>query len=166
MSSCGGIGKCEGRGNCFLECSCDCFDDDDYQIPSLECSCGKRDHIKFNGGDTDSDFYCQTECLYKCKLIECYNFRFCGKKMPQMLLDCHNEMCPMCAIYIGKIKFLDIKEDCPICMDNKDIIQLSCDGKHKLCIDCWKKIAEMDGPNSSTCPICREAIWWRKSKNS
>jgi hypothetical protein len=87
----------------------------------------------------------------------------CEQKRPQNILDCHNGMCSDCAIMIGKIKFLDEKDDCPICMENKDMIEISC-GNHKVCLDCWKQMSETpDRPIPLTCPLCRESIWkWKR----
>jgi hypothetical protein len=87
----------------------------------------------------------------------------CGQKRPQWLLDYDYGMCKDCAIMIGRIKFLDEKDDCPICMENKDMIEISC-GKHKVCLDCWKQMSETpDRPSPLTCPLCRESIWkWRR----
>ena len=154
---------CNGRGSCIQQCVCTCYEDEECEVPSEVCSCGHRNHTHLIGGKTDTDIYCQKECPHKCQLIECYNFRLCGKKYPQQILDCHNGMCIGCSIMIGKVKFLDVKDDCPICMENKDMIQISC-GKHTLCIDCWKQMAEKhDGPIPLTCPLCRESIWkWKE----
>jgi hypothetical protein len=59
---------------------------------------------------------------------------------------------------VGKIEFLDEKEECPICMEHKDMIQVSC-GKHNVCLDCWKKMSKTEAP--LRCPLCRESIWKR-----
>jgi hypothetical protein len=88
----------------------------------------------------------------------------CGQKRPQLLLDCDDGMCKDCAIMIGRIWFLDEKDDCPICLVNKDMIEISC-GKHKVCLDCWKQMSETrDRPIPLTCPLCRESIWKRKER--
>ena len=152
------MAECTGRGECFDQCCCICCDDEECEIPSEICSCGHREHKKFIGGDTECDIYCKEDCSYNCKLIECHNFRLCGQKRPQQELNWHNDMCMNCAISIGKIKFLDIKEDCPVCFENKDMIQVTCE-KHNFCIDCWKKVEGC--PRS--CPLCRENIWkWKR----
>lgn len=155
------MASCTGRGSCFQQCCCICYDNND-EIPSEECSCGHRNHAHIIGGNLESDIYCQKECPYKCKLVECHNFRLCGKKYPQHILDVHNGMCTNCAIMLGKITFLDKKDDCPICMENKDMIQISCE-KHNLCIDCWKQMSEIENNTVPlSCPMCRESIWkWK-----
>ena len=127
---------CKGRGDCITQCFCDCYDDDDNPI---KCECGHRHHQKLIGGSTDGDIYCQTECPHKCKLIECHNFKLCGTKCPQVLLDAHNGMCVDCAISVGKINFSDEKSECPICMETKDMITLCCN-IHKVCVECWRKV--------------------------
>ena len=154
--------SCKGRGDCIQQCICICFEDEDHDIPSEVCSCVHRNHTHLIGGTTECDIYCQTECLHNCHLVECHNYRFCKQKRPQHILDCHNGMCMDCAIMIGKIKFLNEKDDCPICMENKDMIEISC-GNHKVCLDCWKQMSETpDRPNPLSCPLCRESIWkWR-----
>jgi hypothetical protein len=153
------MSSCDGTGLCFQQCYCICYEDND--TPSEECRCGHRNHTHIIGGNRETDIYCQKECSYKCKLIECHNFKLCGKKYPQRVLNCHNGMCIDCAIMLGKITFLDVKDDCPICMENKDMIQISCE-KHNLCIECWTKMSETENrPIPLSCPICRENIWNR-----
>jgi hypothetical protein len=100
--------------------------------------------------------YSNNSCPYKCQVIECHNFKMCGQKRPQRLLDCHNSMCMDCAINYGKLKFLSEKEDCPICFLNKDNIELRC--THKLCLGCWKEWSKKSEAPVS-CPLCRKKIW-------
>jgi hypothetical protein len=157
---------CEGSGYCFQQCGCTCYEDDDFEIPSEICICGHRNHVHYIGGNSESNIYCKRDCTYNCELIECHNFKLCGQKRPQCLLDCHNGMCTDCGIMFGKIKFINEKDDCPICMENKDMILISCE-KHKVCIDCWKKISETQDENENyplKCPLCRESIWKWKEK--
>jgi hypothetical protein len=153
--------SCNGRGSCIRQCGCQCYDDEEYEVPSNVCRCDCRNHTHLIGGTTEFDVYSQIVCPHKCKLVECHNFKFCGQKRPQWLLDCDGNMCKDCAIMIGRIKFLHEKDDCPICMENKDMIQISC-GKHTVCLDCWKQMSETEGrPHPLTCPLCRESIWKR-----
>ena len=142
--------SCRGRGSCIQQCICECDDE--------ECSCCHRNHIKLIGGDSVYQKYCNISCPHKCELVECHNYRMCGQKRPQILLDCNNGMCNDCAIMIGRIKFLDEKDDCPICLVNKDMIEISC-GKHKACLDCWKTWSETNTKHPLTCPLCRNSIW-------
>jgi len=156
------MSNCSGRGECIQQCCCICFDDEEYEIPSKICSCGHREHEKHIGGSTEFDIYCKGECDFNCKLIGCHNFKLCSKKGPQQYLDCHNSMCSDCAINIGKIKFLDKKDECPVCLENKDMIQVSCE-KHNFCLDCWKQLSKTPNrPIPLSCPLCRENIWkWK-----
>lgn len=101
--------------------------------------------------------YSNSECSHNCQLVECYNYKICGKKLPQWALNCHNSMCADCAIMIGKIKFLDEKNDCPVCLANKDMIELTC--KHKICIECWTNWSETTTNHPVSCPLCRTTIW-------
>ena len=152
--------SCKGDGSCFHQCCCTCFEDEHCEIESEVCTCGHRGHQTYIGGTTELDIYCREECRMNCQLVECNNFRICGKKEPLWFLNTNNVMCLLCAITIGKIKFLDIQDDCPICLETKDIVQICC-GKHNLCLDCWKNICKSEG--KPACPLCREHIWdWGK----
>ena len=154
--------NCTGNGACFDQCCCICYEDEECEIPSEVCTCGHRDHPKIIGGPTECDIYCREECSHDCQLVECHNFRLCGKKEPQVSLDHDNGMCMNCAVKFGRIKFLDTQDDCPICLETKDMIQISC-GKHNVCLDCWKQAsATPNRPIPLSCPLCRESIW--KSK--
>ena len=136
---------CNGRGSCIQQCF----------------GRSHRNHTKLIGGTREYDIYCKKECTHNCQLVECHNFRMCGKKYPQQVLDAHNGMCVNCAVTFGKVKFLDEQGDCPICMENKEMIQISCE-KHKLCIDCWINMSENRTDVPLRCPLCRESIWKRK----
>lgn len=141
---------CERLGNCFKQCFCNCYDDEECEVPSKICSCGHRNHKNL----TECDVY----YLHTSHLVECHNFKMCGQKRPDIILGWYNGMCMDCAISFGKIKFLDEKDDCPICFDNKDMIEISC-GKHKLCLDCWKNWSKTSTQIPLTCPFCRNSIW-------
>lgn len=156
------MSSCSGNGGCLPQCFCECFDDEDCEIPSSVCSCGHRDHPKLIGGTTEYDVYCKSECSHKCQLVKCRNYRMCSQKRPQWELDCDDGMCNECAVMIGRIKFLDVKGDCPICLDNKDMIEISC-GKHNVCLDCWKEWSNTSKP-PLRCFLCRESIWKRKGR--
>lgn len=155
------MSSCSGRGSCIQQCFCGCYDEE-TDIYDEICTCGHRNHTQLIGGPTECDVYCQEECPHNCHLVECHNFKLCGLKRPREILDCHNGMCLNCAIEIGRIIFLSEKDDCTICMENKDMILISC-GKHKLCLDCWKKTSETkDGQIPLRCPFCRQSIWEQK----
>lgn len=154
------MSNCEGRGDCIQHCVCGCYDDEENNIYSEICTCSHRNHVKLIGGNSECQIYCKSECPYNCELIECHNYRMCGQKRPQHLLDVYNGMCIDCFIGIGRIAFLEKKDDCPICMENKDMILVCC-GKHSVCLDCWKKMSESVNwdVNCLSCPMCRKGIW-------
>lgn len=77
----------------------------------------------------------------------------CKEKRPEWVLHCNDGLCVMCASSIGKVTFLDEKADCPICLDSKQMIQIECGGKHKVCMDCW--LIWSDTNDFVTCMICR-----------
>ncbi len=149
------MSKCNGYGDCIRQCICICEDDTD-------CKCGHQIHPKLIGGDQEEDIYCKdTSCQYNCQLVECHNYWHCKKKLPQWVLNCHNRMCDYCAVTLGKM-VPGKKEDCPICMEEKDLITVTC-GKHSVCLSCWTTMAtkerdfEKEGPLS--CPLCRKKIY-------
>jgi hypothetical protein len=152
------MSSCTGRGSCIQQCICTCFIDD---IPNEVCICGHRNHTQLIGGTDETDIYCKKECQYNCQVVPCHNYTFCGNKYPQTILDCHNGLCFNCALMIGKIKFLYEKDDCPVCMQNKDMILINCE-RHKFCLDCWKEWSENSKETPLKCPLCRESIWKRK----
>lgn len=157
---------CDGNGHCIQQCGCRCYDDSDYEIESEICSCGHRNHTHIIGGSNEYDIYCQQECIYNCQLIECNNYRLCGRKLPQNVLNVHNGMCPDCAIRFGKLRFTNEIIECPICTEERDGILLSCT-KHSICINCLVQMVETNSSMSIiplTCPMCRESIWKWKGK--
>lgn len=157
------MSSCTGRGECLQQCGCICFKNEESNELAEVCTCGHRNHTHLIGGSNCYNLYCQTECPHNCKLVECHNYKMCGEKRPQQILDSHNGMCTNCAIMFGKINFLGILDDCPICMENKDMIQISC-GKHNVCIDCWKHMSKLTNKYPLTCPMCRESIWKWKNR--
>lgn len=152
------MASCGGRGECIQQCCCVCYEDEESVIPSDICSCGHRYHTQMIGGTSECNVYCKTNCSHNCQLVECHNYRMCGQKRPQQLLDSHNGMCMDCAVMFGIIKFLDEKDDCPICMENKDMIEISCE-RHTVCLDCWKNWSETNTNHPLLCPLCRTPIW-------
>jgi hypothetical protein len=138
--------SCKGFGECFEQC---------------EYNCDNQNHTHFNSGETDT-IYSQNECSHKCVLVECHNYKVCGQKRPAWVLDCHNGMCLDCALMIGKLTFLEQKDDCPVYMEHKEMVQVCC-GKHTLCITCWLKMSEIQPDSENykplSCPMCRTSIW-------
>ena len=132
---------CKGRGYCIEQCF----------------GRGHKNHLKEISGRKEYD-YCKTICHHNCQLVECHNFRMCGQRRPQWVLDANNGMCIDCAVHYGKIKFLDVKADCPICLEHKDVILISC-GNHTVCIACWKTWCDSVTQAPVTCHLCRTPIW-------
>ncbi len=148
---------CRGNGLCLFQCVCTCFDDEECLIPSLLCICGHRSHTKLIGGEGFLYQYCNSGCTYNCQPKECHNFRFCQQKRPEWLLNCDNQMCKECAIMVGKINYLDEKDECCICFNNKVVIKIKCG--HIFCMECWTKWSESINVFPLTCPLCRNPIW-------
>ena len=56
-----------------------------------------------------------------------------------------------------------IVDECPICLDNKELILLKkC--KHAFCINCIQNWFIKSGVKYPSCPICRKQIKWTKSR--
>jgi hypothetical protein len=124
--------ECTGKGECFRQCGCSCFelDDEDNEVMLDRCTCGHRNHVKFNGGTTQ---YCQTECKHNCVLVECANYKLCGTKYPQYILNAHNGKCLGCEL--NKITSNSGNAHCQICFSGQDILSY---GNTILCLKCYK----------------------------
>lgn len=146
------MSSCKGYGECLEQCDCD-----------DTCTCEQRYNTTMIGGNEEGEIYHRKECLHNCELVECHNFKLCGKMLPQWILNIRHGMCLDCVLSIGRIKFLNEKDDCPICLIHKDMIEISC-GKHKVCVECWKNWSETSKQCPLTCPLCRESIWQWRSK--
>lgn len=90
------MSSCTGNGDCLVQCLCECFNNEECEIPTAICTCGHENHQKFIGGSTIFDVYCKSDCPHKCQLIECKNYTKCGQKCPQWLLNCDGGMCKGC----------------------------------------------------------------------
>ena len=89
------MSSCDGRGNCFRQCVCRCYDQD---CARPVCFCGHASH------SVSVNSWCKKPCDKNCELKECNNYRLCKKKCPQVFLDCYNGLCMECAIRIAKIR--------------------------------------------------------------
>lgn len=126
---------CDGNGGCFIQTDCE-------------------------GG------YEQLECSHGCQLLECKNYKHCNQKRPKWIWEIHNKMCVNCAVqeYDGTIQFTDIKQECPVCYDEKYMMKLSC--KHYICLYCLYGMFERNEnireitpiAERTKCPICRDII--------
>ena len=144
--------SCKGNGECLRQCYCECFNEDTYEYYET-CTCGHREH----------EGNCPSNC---CSPVECKNYSFCKIKQPKWVSNCHNGMCMNCAVQFGRHKTTDIIEDCPVCLENKNIIILHCN--HKICYECWYMITKNgfgdDDPEEykPQCPLCRNINDWSK----
>ena len=134
--------SCNGNGECLMQCDCECFNKETDEYDEI-CVCGHREH---NG-------YCPSNC---CELVKCRNYEYCGEKLPKWVTYCHNGMSMSCAAKMGTHKTTDTADDCPVCLENKNMILLNCN--HKVCNDCWYKITEVNA--TLTCPLCRYQNRW------
>jgi hypothetical protein len=143
------------NGHCFSYCSCECKEN--------ECSCGHSQHEKIVAGPFQTDIYCKNfNVCCSCFLKKCHNFEYCKRSMPNFLIELNNEMCIYCAVYIGKLYFNKKEEQCPICLEKKEVVTVSCQ-KHSFCLECWKNYTETN--IKITCPLCRENIWsWKQTE--
>ncbi len=64
----------------------------------------------------------------------------CNEAFPQWVSECHRGFCMNCDMNLGPFNDLPEKEICNYCHEEKNMIELQrC--KHKLCIECWCRIA-------------------------
>ena len=152
---------CTALGECYIKCNCKCFEgeeDDDDELDDRICTCEHKDHYGF----------CPNECIKNCKLQECNNFKYCNQKSPLYLHKYNYNMCIDCVVKMGPHKIMEKFQECPVCFNNKQMIELKC--KHHICNDCWYKITDTGWNNSKgyfnpNCPICRYENIWRPITN-
>jgi hypothetical protein len=144
--------SCDRTGECLIQCECECYNEETYEQNEI-CSCGHREH---NG-------YCPSYC---CLPIECRNYKYCKEIQPQWVSNCHNGMCMNCAVQLGRHKTTNTLDDCPVCLENKNMLILKCN--HKVCNDCWFTITKKGFGNEDVdeykplCPLCRSLNDWSK----
>jgi len=135
---------CPGDGTCLTLCYCLCKD---------ICTCSHGLHLDLSE-ENRLYGYCQKECVFNCKLVECNRFLHCREKFCAWSLkmcwkgDNHND--------IDEEDFLDLQECCPICDDYRYMMQLDCN--HIACFDCYQHINLDDGDMyyHTRCPVCYE----------
>jgi len=141
--------SCKGRGECITYCECGLYGCMCWQHSCEEANCEVNKCLFDCGHHSGTPgphwkwyrqcgLYNNHGCPNKCDIVECDNYKFCGQKRSQAELDCYNGLCPECNNYIGKIKFINEKDECSICHVNKNMIMISCEN-HKACVECWKK---------------------------
>ena len=113
---------------------------------------------------------CNGDCLIQCE-CECYNEEtgkqnelcMCGHREHNGYCpsDCHYNKCMNCAIQFGKHKTTITTDECPVCLENKNIIVLKCN--HTVCNECWYNITKEgfgEDNHKPLCPICRNLNKW------
>jgi hypothetical protein len=168
--------KCKGDGECLMRCFCECYMccvcnqyaenclclpvECECPEPFCDCSgnfvmadicvCSHREHggwCKPNNVDV---------CEYNCEPVLCQNDRFHpidmqNKKYPKWYITEYSGNCRECTnIYGYGFRHIDVVEECPVCYDNKDMVELHC--KHKVCRECWWAISTR---LNQRCPLCR-----------
>lgn len=135
--------NCDGSGYCIQQCSCQC-DEDEIDADDFVCNC---EHSQHTGG------YCPNRCNKNCQLKKC---RLCEHESPEWVLICRYGLCGNCYVAYGNIQFLDKKEECPICLETKEMVEIMCE-KHLFCLECW--MSHCNQATAAECPICRKSIW-------
>jgi hypothetical protein len=80
-------------------------------------------------------------CQYNCKPVKCPNFIVCGQVAPLQVMWCHGSRCNYCNQKYGKdLIFKRGKEECTICLEEKDLwIKMpNCD--HYFCLLCFRRL--------------------------
>ena len=89
-------------GRCLVyNCPCKCYDETTY----AECRCKHRSH-KHRG------YYSDT-------MVECRNHKYCNMKHPEWV-----SLCNICVIQMGNHTPTNRMEDCPVCLDHKNMMIL------------------------------------------
>jgi hypothetical protein len=123
--------SCTGDGRCMKQCNC-----------VSVCSCLDIAHEHITYGYT----FCKVECKYNCKPLHCLN-KQCNRSFPVFK---QKQKCDECNIFT--IDFTDIKKECCICYQTKNMIETKC--KHQYCFDClMDDLAEV-----IVCFICRTPL--------
>ena len=101
---------CDGRGMCFVESEGD-EDGGAYMSPHPKRPYEDRDAFAKRKGST---------CY--CIPFPCPNVEFCGRIVPEWLLECHGGYCPGCRILgLGKASYVHGRNICPVCMDEVEM---------------------------------------------
>ena len=154
------MSSCKGNGECFRQCYCVCYNEDTDE-DHLVCTCGHRTH---------KIPYCREQpCMYNCDFIKCKNYDICGISVPKWDMMNHPGgelgLCFTCWAYNGEMKKTLEPDNCPVCYEDKVLIELSCSRLHKVCKECWDKTTESKGCQTS-CPMCRKYIGKWKVKRT
>ena len=101
-----------------------------------------------------------------CGQFECEQYRHCGETISLLYLEIHGGMCLTCASikHGGNITFTDVKEECPVCYEEKYMLRLSCN--HMICYKCLIAMYERNEcsraftptEERTKCPLCRNTV--------
>ena len=133
---------CNKNGECLQQCYCTCYNKQTYIYNEI-CNCGQREH----------EGYLPSNCCYT---QECRNYKFCKQKRPKWLLNINNNLCSNCAFKLGPHKITELMDECPVCLEKKNLIILDCN--HSICNECWYKTTIKI--NKPICPLCRSMNDW------
>jgi len=142
---------CTGDGRCLTECNCV------YLKRTKDCHCFDYTHEHLKGSNVR---FCKTDkpCNFNCHLKKCETFNYCGKSYPEWYYIyglTTGDQCNGCGIY--KVKFINEKENCLICSEDKYIIETDCN--HRFCLDCLQNMNGYENENlDSPCPFCKRSI--------
>jgi hypothetical protein len=133
---------CDGEGYCLERRHCTCSSD-------RKCTCGHR--------DCEGDYWCPVLCGHYCKPIRCPNYSVCHREVPKYVLDIYRGICggPKC-LWLGKLMFTRMKDECVICCETKRMVKLECD--HMFCSKCIQDFALTSKTYPAKCPLCRGAL--------
>jgi hypothetical protein len=122
--------------------------------------CNSEYPESFDCGDSQ-DWFCRRCVRENPQLLErrkCKNYDICGAEMLSVSMDKipGQNMCFECWASRGELKKTYSPEECPVCMDEKLLVELSCHNTHKICLECLDKTNE--SKHVTNCPLCRKSI--------
>lgn len=86
-----------------------------------------------------NNYFRDRDCVHNCQLVECPNYRMCRSKRPMYILHCHGGRCLHCNMLFGRnLEFVNEKDECSVCLDNKSEFVKMPNCTHKLCCECFR----------------------------
>jgi hypothetical protein len=130
---------CFGDGRCMKICR-------HYETCSLE-------------HETSTYYFCKTECVNHCELIDCPNALHCMSSYPAYFYKEKNDFiingrCEDCNLF--KVTFLKEKRACLKCAHITYMIKTNC--HHEMCFNC---LLEIEG-KIVRCPFCQKIIEYQE----
>jgi hypothetical protein len=163
--------NCQGDGRCFIKCNCFGIYNQPPAHELTRCQCA---FSKSNDRENEKyGFRRLSPCPFNCMLKKCRFYNHCNKKAPQWILNTHDKQdinCGMGNTMFDNQTFLQIKAECPVCYDNKYMIQFGC--RHTLCFECMWAVYDsqmqanqthilqdqFDKQSNVVCPLCRDTL--------